>query len=259
MLRKAADCLRKCPGRSEVVWRGERFARADPRSRFAVPYLDYRDPSGSFECAVYINHIAPCFGTFLVEQYFAFDPRVRPMCKFILHWARMKSIMSAQRGFLSSYALILMVVFFLQIQREPVVDSVQMYADATVAKANAVEIPSFHNLLKRKPQWGENIRFRPENVYTDTVNLNFMKVDVASMRQKLGYPKNRESVGELLTKFFYYFGVDYPVCNRRSNNMVGIGGTERDAEDQRAEQEVPADRAGDGNAVRLLHRRPGQP
>ena len=211
MLKRLAEAMNKCPGKKHVVMKGSQFYHGDPRSYYKVPYLLYKDPTGSFESAIYINHLSPCFSSLLIERYFAFDKRVKPLCKFVLHWARVKNIINPVKGFLSSYALVLMVIFFLQIQLVPILDSIQMYADNEFTTVHTAEIPSFQNLLKRRPQWGENVRYRPENVYTDTVNLNFTKIDVESMRQKLGFPKSAETVGELLTKFFYYFGIDYPV------------------------------------------------
>ncbi len=227
MLKRMSEAMNKCPGRKYVIYRGEYFSPSDPRSYYRVPYLIYKDLTGSFDAAIYINHLAPTFSALLIERYFAFDKRVKPMCKFVLHWARMKNLLGANKGYLSSYALVLMVIFFLQIQLLPVVDSIQMFADGICPTVHTAEIPSVQNLIKRRPQFGENIRYRPENVYSDTVNLNFTKVSIENMKEKLGYPKNTESIGELLTKFFYYFGLDYPVtflfAARRQKNEQNMG------------------------------------
>jgi DNA polymerase sigma len=171
----------------------------------------YRDPEDRFEAAIYVNHLSPCFGALLIEKYFAFDPRVKLMAKFVLHWARIKGILGPARGFLSSYGLLLLIIFFLQIQQEPVTDSIQLYSFGKAAKMQSIEIPSFHELLKRPAAGPESQKYRPEHLHMETVNVNFLQVDVGVMKRDLHYPKNTETVGELLTKFFYYFGIDYPV------------------------------------------------
>eukprot|EP00826_Nyctotherus_ovalis_P036484 TRINITY_DN3237_c0_g3_i2.p1 TRINITY_DN3237_c0_g3~~TRINITY_DN3237_c0_g3_i2.p1 ORF type:complete len:204 (+),score=39.01 TRINITY_DN3237_c0_g3_i2:65-676(+) len=197
-------------GKRQVFFRGDYFQSSDPRSRYRLPYLTYKD--SKIDSIIYINHLGPSFASVLVEKYFAFDKRVKMISKFVLHWARNKSIIGVNRGFLSSYAYTLLVIFFLQIQKKPVVESIQLYAEKRL-KAAEVEIPSFRRFLKQKPQWGETKAYHPENVHTDTINSNFIQISASEMKRDLEYPKNEESVGELLMKFFYYFGIEYPVLS----------------------------------------------
>ena len=194
-----------------MVWCSDRYRQSDARARFALPYVRYRDPEDRFESGIYVNHLSPCFGALLIEKYFLYDPRLKLLAKFVLHWARLKGILGPARGFLSSYALLLLLIFFLQIQQEPVVDSIQLYSYGQAATAQSLEIPSFQELLKRPATGVESQKYRPEHLHMDTINVNFLQVDVNIMKRDLGYPKNFETVGELLTKFFYYFGIDYPV------------------------------------------------
>jgi len=115
MLKRLAESMEKFPGKKYVVWKGDQFLYTDQRSKHRVPYLEYKDPSGEFVAAIYLNHLSPCLSSMLIEKYFSFDKRVKTMCKFVLYWAKTKNLLGANRGFFSSYALVLMVIFFLQI------------------------------------------------------------------------------------------------------------------------------------------------
>jgi len=204
--------MSRFPGKKEVVmYKG--FTKDDPRSQCRIPYLSYIDPTGKYETAIYINHLAPSFASILIEKYFKLDERVEAMCKFVIHWASIKRLLGPSKYYLSSYALILKVIFFLQIQNPPVIDSIQGYADRMCDSASVVDIPSFKNMLKRVPDKNEYIKYRLGNIILDTINLTFIKVDSQILISDLGYVKNKETVGELLIKFFYYFGIDYPVLD----------------------------------------------
>jgi DNA polymerase sigma len=200
----------KFPGRRQVIYYGDYFQYSDPRARYRLPYLIYKDTKSNIDSIIYVNHLGPCFSTVLIEKYFAFDKRVKAISKFVLHWARNKSIIGANKGFLSSYAFTLLVIFFLGIQEKPVLESIQLYSESGLDAAG-IEVPSFKSYLKRKPQCSESIVYHPDNIHTDTINTSFIQINPSEMRRDLGYPKNEETIGELLTKFFYYFGVEYPV------------------------------------------------
>eukprot|EP00826_Nyctotherus_ovalis_P047641 TRINITY_DN5508_c0_g2_i1.p1 TRINITY_DN5508_c0_g2~~TRINITY_DN5508_c0_g2_i1.p1 ORF type:complete len:210 (-),score=37.97 TRINITY_DN5508_c0_g2_i1:264-893(-) len=201
----------KFVGKKEVVLHDKKHSKIDPRSRFRVPYVLYADPNGKYETAIYVNHLGPSFATLLIQKYFELDKRVKTICMFIVYWARGKRLLGASKNYISSYALILMTIFFLQIQNPPVIDSIQSYADKVLDVVHTGDFPSFQGMLMHKPERDEWRRYKPMNVVLDTVNFNFAKVDLAKLARDLGYPKNNESPGELLIKFFYYFGIDYPV------------------------------------------------
>lgn len=209
ILQRIMGALFQCPGRKDFIWRGESFFSVDPRSRYCLPHILYKHPDGAFQANIYVNHLSPSLGALLIKKYFDFDPRVAYLVKFILYWAKIKSLLNPTQGYFSSYALILLIIFFLQIQAYPVLDSIQLFADTAMNEHKTLEIPSFRYNLKKKQYRYEN--WDNEKPNTETVNINFMNVHIPLMKAKLGYPKNTESLGELLVKFFYYYGVDYPV------------------------------------------------
>ena len=162
MLKRLYEMMKEITGTKEVLVHGL-FAKRDPRSRYQCPYLSYYNLNSDFDVSIYVNNLGPSFSSILIEQYFELDHRIKTMCKFVIHWARIKKLLGISKSYLSSYALILMVIFFLQIQRNPVVDSIQIYADKVSNTTRTVEIPSFQKFLKRKPEWGEKIKYRGEN------------------------------------------------------------------------------------------------
>eukprot|EP00826_Nyctotherus_ovalis_P052423 TRINITY_DN663_c0_g1_i13.p2 TRINITY_DN663_c0_g1~~TRINITY_DN663_c0_g1_i13.p2 ORF type:complete len:282 (-),score=81.14 TRINITY_DN663_c0_g1_i13:960-1805(-) len=201
MLRRLAEVMDRIEGRKSVVFRGKEFSGVNPKSRYRIPYLSYKHPACGLAINIFINHLSPSFSATLISYYFQLDPRIKTICQFVLHWAGTKNLLRPSRGYFSSYALVLMVIFFLQIQSTPVVRSLQLHADENAETIDGAQVPSFQKLLKRRPRWTENMKYHPESLKYDFLNLNFMKVDVEKAKEKLCYPRNEETAGELLTKF----------------------------------------------------------
>ena len=151
---------------------------------------------------IFIDHLAPCFGAKLIAKYCELDSRVKDITNFILHWANIKGIINPTKGYLSSYALELMVIFFLQLQDDCILPSIQLYAK-TELEPKMMPITSFQAITSagRKYSHKKILQF----------NFAFNSVDVNEMKDKLDLPKNYENVATLVTKFFYYFSFDYPV------------------------------------------------
>lgn len=183
------------------------YVNTDVRNIYFLPFLEYS--TEAFSAEIYLNHRSPCYATELLNKYHDFDPRFSAINTFILHWAKTRQLLDPYNG-LSSYALTLLVVFFLEILEAPVLTSVQKYAIASGLPAKEREIPSFHGLLKKKLDEGETKKFK--EVFTNSIDVSFREVDVERMREELGYPKNEMSVAELITLFYYYFGFEYNVC-----------------------------------------------
>merc|ERR1712070_115085 len=62
-----------------------------------------------------IGNLAPLANTNLLWSYAACDPRVQALGIHVKRWAKSVGIHGAAKGWLSSYDLILMVIFFLQV------------------------------------------------------------------------------------------------------------------------------------------------
>ena len=177
--------------------------------------LLYKDPEDRFSVKIYANHFAPTFGVKLIDKYRQLDERVGQMIDFVLHWAKCKGILNPSEGYLSSYALCLIVIFFLQIQINCVVPSIQLCTREITGKEKNMEIPSFGKFLApsldERYDNTEEGRLKEEKVEFTTFDFNFNSMDTKKIKKHLNLPKNNETISELITKFFYYFGFDYPV------------------------------------------------
>ncbi|XP_078481455.1 uncharacterized protein LOC100181643 isoform X2 [Ciona intestinalis] len=90
-----------------------------------VPILKFEDRISGMECDLNVNNLTGIRNSFLLLAYARCDPRVRPMVLCIKEWAHVNNINSAQLGTLSSYALVLMVLHYLQVVKPRVVPSFQ--------------------------------------------------------------------------------------------------------------------------------------
>lgn len=144
----------------------------------------------------------------LIEKYFEFDDRLSIISDFILNLAKLRGILNSNGGYFSSYSLLLLIIFFLQIQEPPVLESIQIYSEDAIP--SSAEIPSFQGMLKRGAYKGERF-FSAEDMYMTTINTSYKNVNIQEFKRKNNYPKNNQSCGELITLFFYYFGFEYPV------------------------------------------------
>ena len=71
-------------------------------------------------CDICINNTLALSNTQMLADYAALDPRMRVMGYVIKWWAKARKINEPYSGTLSSYALLLMIVNFLQMRQPPV-------------------------------------------------------------------------------------------------------------------------------------------
>ncbi|XP_033474392.1 poly(A) RNA polymerase GLD2 [Epinephelus lanceolatus] len=142
--------------------------------RAKVPILRFREKGSELEFDLNVNNTVGIRNTFLLRSYAYADLRVRPMILVIKKWARHNQINDASKGTLSSYALVLMVLHYLQTLKEPVLPSLQRdYPDC------------FYPLL--------DINVVPEGPkHIPPYNS-----------------KNQSSLGELLLGFLKYYATDF--------------------------------------------------
>uniref|UniRef100_A0A1A8NBL1 polynucleotide adenylyltransferase n=1 Tax=Nothobranchius rachovii TaxID=451742 RepID=A0A1A8NBL1_9TELE len=90
-----------------------------------VPILRFREKDSNVEFDLNINNTVGIRNTFLLKSYAHADARVKPLILVVKKWARHHKINDASKGTLSSYALVLMVLHYLQTLNEPVLPSLQ--------------------------------------------------------------------------------------------------------------------------------------
>lgn len=70
---------------------------------------------GDSECAVTINNLAPMYNTKLLHAYTQVDSRVVSLVQSIKSWAKQNGVHDEKQGFLSTYSLTLMGIFYCQV------------------------------------------------------------------------------------------------------------------------------------------------
>ena len=138
-----------------------------------VPIVMFEDVKYGLEIDISLNNHSGIRNTFLLRTYSRMDPRVRPLVVVVKEWAKHNNVCNSKSGLLSSYALNLMVLFFLQHAVSPqVLPSLQrMYPD----KYNA-----YHTI--------------------DQIKMVDIKEVCHSWKAD-----NNMSVGELLVRFFEFY------------------------------------------------------
>jgi DNA polymerase sigma len=145
-----------------------------------------------------IHNYLPVINSQIIKIYSQFDKRFHIMGIYIKYWAKLNQVHGAAYSYLSSYALILMIIHFLQnvikprilpnLQKIPVNDDF----DNPIFKDN---IYKYYN---RKKQVSTNLYFESDMKKIENY-LNYINKG----------EKNEESVGNLILKFFEYYSYFY--------------------------------------------------
>jgi hypothetical protein len=145
-----------------------------------VPVLKVYDSLNSSELLdLSVNNLTALENSALVKLWCSLDHRVRPLGRFIKHWASQRNINDRSMGTLSTYTLVLQLVFLLQ-QKQilPTYDQIEIKS----SKAS-----------DQQP-WDE-MTVRPLPFETDIQKIKWSTT-------------SSETVGEILIDFFKFFGSD---------------------------------------------------
>ncbi|XP_033828756.1 poly(A) RNA polymerase GLD2 [Periophthalmus magnuspinnatus] len=93
--------------------------------RAKVPILRFKEKGSNLEFDLNVNNTVGIRNTFLLRSYTHADIRIQPLMLVIKKWARTCEINDASKGTLSSYALALMALNYLQILKPCVLPSLQ--------------------------------------------------------------------------------------------------------------------------------------
>ena len=144
------------------------------------------DNKTKFMIDICVHNMLPILNTNLIRLYSLFDQRFHILGLYIKHWAKINKIHGAPDKFLSSYALLLLLIHFLQKVVEPrVLPNLQKI---DINKENLYKY--YHN--------GEYIK---TNIYYEE-DLNKIKGYMNKINKGL---ENKESAVNLLVKFFEYY------------------------------------------------------
>lgn len=94
-----------------------------PKAR--IPIVKFVDPRRKLSCDICVNNTLALENTRLLGDYASIDPRMRQLVFVVKRWAKQRGINDCYMRTLSSYAYVLLVIHFLQIQSPPVLPCLQ--------------------------------------------------------------------------------------------------------------------------------------
>ena len=135
-------------------------------------------------CDINFTNYVAVYNTQLLRCYCKCDARVRQMGLFVKMWAKARKINTPYYGTLSSYGYTLMVLHFLMNVATPPV------------------IPNLQHLKKDNDDW---LNVKPE--LFEGLDIRFMNDERRIEHEAAtgGMTNNRESLGALLRRFFWYY------------------------------------------------------
>ena len=154
-------------------------------ARVPIVTFRYRDIS----CDISINQELSIHNSKLVKTYEAIDPRVQTIWFSLKHLAKKNGILSAKEGFLSSYALSMMLITYLQTRSPPVLPLLQ-----------------------------QQVQSKMTGEYVDGVNCSFDTYWYPYMEVA---QKNKASSGDLLVGFLRFFGHEFNYSTMEVNPRLG--------------------------------------
>jgi len=140
-----------------------------------VPILKFVHKPTEIQCDLNINNSDGVRNTHLLKFFTKCDPRFVPLVLTLKRWARHHKINDASQGTLSSYALTLMMLHFLQVGVRP---------------------PVLPNLIRENPDVFHPRRSLQSLSFHDPINGNFISL-------------NKSTVGELFVGFLTYFSKQF--------------------------------------------------
>ncbi|RVE73854.1 hypothetical protein OJAV_G00035590 [Oryzias javanicus] len=152
-----------------------------PVTTARVPIVKFEHRPSGLEADISFHNTLAQHNTRMLATYAALDPRVQLLGYTMKVFAKRCNIHDASKGRLSSYACILMVLYFLQQRQPPVIPVLQEIFDGSTVPQRMVE--------------GWN---------------TFFFDDIPDLRQRLaGHQPNMESVGELWLGLLRFYTEDF--------------------------------------------------
>eukprot|EP00898_Chlorokybus_atmophyticus_P004171 jgi/Chlat1/4755/Chrsp308S04724 len=115
-----------------------------------VPIVKFKDPQSGVACDICVNNLLAVANTRLLYTYASLDPRLKQLALIVKHWAKRRQINETYRGTLSSYAYVLMCIYFLQTRQPPVLPCLQAMEATCQGEANGVPYKYFDQVDQLK-------------------------------------------------------------------------------------------------------------
>ncbi|VDK55782.1 unnamed protein product [Cylicostephanus goldi] len=123
-----------------------------------VPIVKFVCPKFAFEGDISYYNVLALYNTQLLRTYCAWDRRVAPVGIWVKRWAKSCDFGDASRGSLSSYAIIILLIHYLQNCDPPVLPRLQEDFRNGEVKSVMVENHDvyYHKTLPGKTEWSKN-------------------------------------------------------------------------------------------------------
>lgn len=157
--------------------------------------LKIQDHQTRFVIDITVHNMLPVLNTNLIRLYSLYDQRFHIIGLYLKHWAKINKIHGAADQFLSSYALLLMLIHFLQKIIEPRV------------------LPNLQKIENREViyEYIQNGEVIKTNIYFEE--------DIHKIRQYMkkvnNGQENKETPAQLLVKFFEYYCYYYDYYDQK--------------------------------------------
>lgn len=187
------NCKEIIEGLAKVLKRHPGLKNILPITTAKVPIVKFEHRESGVEGDISLYNTLAQHNTRMLATYAAIDPRVKYLGYTVKFFAKRCDIGDASRGSLSSYAYILMVLYFLQQRNPPVIPVLQEIYDGHVIPRrmvdgwNAFFFDNTDELRSRFPSLGQNAESVGElwlgflRFYTEEFDF---KENVISIRQK---------------------------------------------------------------------------
>ena len=171
-------------------------------SRYAL--LSITDIETNINIDITVHNLLPINNSKLIRLYSLFDQRFHILGLFLKHWVKINNINGAQKGFLSSYALLILIIHFLQNIVEPKI------------------LPILQEINKEQQEYKYLNGEKEFNT-----NLYFEE-DFEKMKEYMNIVNNGNennlSATELLIQFFEYYAYKY---NKNEHYLISIKNSEK--------------------------------
>jgi len=182
-----------------------------------VPIVMFMDPLSLLRCDININQPLGVHNSELIATYRKIDYRFRPLWLAIRQIAKGNNILDGKNGFLSSYALTMMLITFLQDGTRPaILPSLQLPPFEDTWMEPSTTLVNGHSTTGHR---------RPRRSRSNMVPITAQKCDCKFDHNWSRYrhfgKSNTKTTGELLIDFCYYFGHTFNYSEQEANPRRG--------------------------------------
>ena len=162
--------------------------------------LSVTDLETNINIDITVHNLLPIKNTKMIRLYSLFDQRFHILGIFIKHWVKINNIKGAPNKFLSSYALLLLMIHFLQDIVEPKILPMLQEIMPKDKNKNEFDYKYFYD----DKEFNTNLYFE-ENFENMKEYMNIINCG----------NENNSSVSELLVQFFEYYAYIYNDINNK--------------------------------------------